>query len=262
MGKYMKILLLLLPTLSWGFYLSTNTGAAFKDSHVKVYITSNSTCTQTGYTKEEILNFAVVGAQKFWNDIPSSTLKVSRGGILETADNNYLTGRLCLISDSECNSGTAVPGDNDIVIACNGNTTDNFKSSSYLALSAPNNVSGKNIKGSVILVNDSGNSAVSTLSSAEMISLMAHEVGHAVGLGHSEKDEALMYYKNSENRRKLSQDDIDGVSYLYPNKLDGCTSFIGSISDRGDATKSFLFGLFFILFSFAISRIRGWIGER
>jgi hypothetical protein len=43
-----------------------------------------------------------------------------------------------------------------------------------------------------------------------------HEFGHAVGLGHSDIEGSIMepYYEGS--RRYLHQDDIEGVTYLYP----------------------------------------------
>jgi len=43
-----------------------------------------------------------------------------------------------------------------------------------------------------------------------------HEFGHGAGLGHSKVDGAVMepYYEGA--RRALHQDDIDGITYLYP----------------------------------------------
>lgn len=43
-----------------------------------------------------------------------------------------------------------------------------------------------------------------------------HELGHALGLGHSSVVEAVMYAYYGEPRCTLHQDDIDGVSSLYP----------------------------------------------
>lgn len=47
----------------------------------------------------------------------------------------------------------------------------------------------------------------------------AHELGHSLGLFHSDKTEALMYpvYKSSTDlaRFRLSQDDVDGIQSLY-----------------------------------------------
>ncbi len=257
------LILLFFPfNLCYAYYLNTNTGAHFDDSDVKVYITSNSDCTNTGFSKEDILDYAITGSEKLWNSVPTANINIKKGGVLNTNDSLYLTGRLCDSSESECSSSVRVPTYKDIVIACNS-STDNFPNSQYLAISAPNDVSGKEIKGSIILINDTEDTIVDGLSKAEMISLMAHEIGHAIGLGHSDKDEALMYYKNSENRDRLSQDDIDGVTYLYPNRLDGCTSILGTIDDTNDETPinkniflSFLLGVaLFIAYKKLVSRV-------
>jgi hypothetical protein len=245
------IVILLFSTYAHAFRLSTNTGAAFNKKEVKVSVTSNSVCTQAGISKEELLNIAIDGAKKFWNKVPTSNLRIKSGGIYSTTDSKFLTEKLCASdSSTTCPTATSVPQVTHIVIACNSNTTDNFPSSSYLALSGPTKVSSSTIEGSIILINDSGNSIFNTLSRSEMVSVLAHEIGHAIGLGHSNKDEALMYYQNSDKMHRLSQDDIDGVTYLYPNKMDGCgpiaSIFGGSIKfdDNDDSGNlNFLFSL-------------------
>ncbi|RZA07792.1 MAG: matrixin family metalloprotease [Proteobacteria bacterium] len=65
--------------------------------------------------------------------------------------------------------------------------------------------------------------------------VLAHEMGHALGLGHSASEAALMHYTIAGKQELLlSQDDIDGVSFLYPRKepedgMLGC----GSLSPPG-----------------------------
>ncbi len=227
--KFLLICLFLYPLSVYSFRLNTNTAAAFGDKNIKIYVTSNSTCSEAGISKEDLLDLAVKGARDFWNKVPTSNINIERGGILQTSNNLFLTGALCA-SDSQtsCPEATSVPTSiDDIVIACNNNTTDNFKSGSYLALSAPVRVSNQTIKGSIVLINDSTNTSFDTLTYNERLSVLAHEIGHAVGIGHSNKDEALMYYANSDKLSKLSQDDIDAITYLYPNRLDGCGGFFG-----------------------------------
>src|SRR5690606_29136124 len=53
--------------------------------------------------------------------------------------------------------------------------------------------------------------------------ILAHEIGHILGLGHSHDESALMYYNASAKEDlNLAQDDIDGITYLYPSdELDG-----------------------------------------
>ncbi|KAA3475422.1 metalloendoproteinase 1-like [Gossypium australe] len=44
-----------------------------------------------------------------------------------------------------------------------------------------------------------------------------HEIGHALGLGHSRNPDAVMYYRLDcgRNKRNLSQDHITGLQTLY-----------------------------------------------
>jgi len=64
-------------------------------------------------------------------------------------------------------------------------------------------------------------------------SVILHENGHVVGLGHSEVGDAVMYaYYVEEPRRLLHLDDIDGITFLYPYA--GTTGSIsGTVTDDG-----------------------------
>ena len=64
--------------------------------------------------------------------------------------------------------------------------------------------------------------------------VMLHENGHVLGLGHSNVSGAVMEPYYGEVRRALHSDDIDAVSYLYPSAT-GCTSSeAGFCSDNED----------------------------
>lgn len=225
------------------FTLNNNISAGFGHDTVKIYVTSNSTCSNAGVSKEELLDMAVQAANQYWNPVPSSRLIIERGGFYQTSNANFLTGELCVetASNPSC-PGTAVPKVTDIVIACNNETTENFPGSGSgtqksLAISVPNNVQGRNIVGSVILINDTGSSLFGTLSRSDMVAVLAHEIGHAVGLGHSPYPKNLMYFATINRRDRLGQDDIDGLTYLYPMRYDGCGLF-GTISTRDSSNPS------------------------
>ena len=237
---------------SFAFTLNNNIDAGFSDNKITIRVTANSTCNNAGVSKEELLEIAEDAANKFWNRVPTSNLHLSKGSFYATSDDKFLTGILCITdSVTSCDSSAAVPPVNDIVIACNSNTSDNFTSSGIYAITLPNNIANKKIKGSVILINDTADTPFSALSREEMVNVIAHELGHAVGIGHSQKSQSLMSSDFYPSRDRLGQDDIDAVTYLYPNKLDGCTGLFATIAlsnssnDQGNPSGniSFVFTL-------------------
>ena len=49
----------------------------------------------------------------------------------------------------------------------------------------------------------------------DLFSVVLHEVGHALGLGHSLDSSAVMYFSYSGARRSLSPDDVAGIRAIY-----------------------------------------------
>ncbi|MCC6137944.1 MAG: matrixin family metalloprotease [Bdellovibrionaceae bacterium] len=83
--------------------------------------------------------------------------------------------------------------------------------------------------GLLILNTSSGAASIATYDPTLVKIVLAHEIGHILGLGHSEDTSALMYFDASaKGTLNLAQDDIDGITYLYPrNELSGDSMFGG-----------------------------------
>jgi hypothetical protein len=213
------LFLILYSQLSHAWTLNNNFGASFKDNRVKVFFDDISTCNNIKLSSDDVQSMIEPAIEDFWNRVPTSNLILEDAGFSRGIA-NINEGRLCSPTDDACiAAGDTIPAVNEIVIACNGEIA-NFGSGNVLAVTVPNKFSGKNILGAVILINDHFTSIFGNLSRADQIAVIAHEIGHAIGLGHSEEKSALMYYRTVDLRKRLGQDDIDGVSFLYPMKGD------------------------------------------
>ncbi|MFA5584450.1 MAG: matrixin family metalloprotease [Bacteriovoracaceae bacterium] len=228
MKKILLFGLIIFSTSSFAFTLNNNFGAAFKSKTVNVQVAGNSNCSSV--PPEELASMIKPAIDDFWNRVSTSSLRLKDGGFSDPI-NNISNGILCPPTDSACISqGTTIPPVKGIIIGCNNNGANFSSSSAVLAVTVPNHFSGNAIVGAVILINDMPSNIFSQLSRNEQISVIAHEIGHAIGLGHSKDHAALMYYRTVDHRERLGQDDIDGVSYLYPVKMDAC-GLMGTIEE-------------------------------
>lgn len=51
----------------------------------------------------------------------------------------------------------------------------------------------------------------------DLVTVALHEIGHALGLGHSTEPNAIMFAFYGGSRRSLHNDDVQGIGYLYPS---------------------------------------------
>lgn len=141
--------------------------------------------------------------------------------------NNLATSNLKLTIAGTTTSTTA---SNPVTVYCEinyGSVVGDANSSPGAASVLP--TSGDYITSGVIYLNASTGSAnIANYSSTVLALVLAHEIGHLVGLGHSQDQTALMYYNASgKSTLSLAQDDIDGVSYLYPRSELGSDKPLG-----------------------------------
>ncbi len=183
---------------------------------------------------QEELVILLKKAMDTWNDVRSANLKlklgteasVSGGLITSSAD-------LVVICDDNQLAGTGALG-----------TFDNDP--------ANMDADGKMTSG-LLTLNSAPNDAANAFSNAEFGAvILAHEIGHSLGLGHTPTKSALMYFAASSSQElALTQDDIDGITYLYPRSepgdgIFGCGSLSrisGGSGRKGGAGASPVFAL-------------------
>lgn len=228
MKNSLLIIIAIIPFL-FSFTLNNNQNLAFEQNEVPVYI-ADTFCSNIGYTETELLDLITKANQQYWNRVSTSRLKLVNGGKLSMA-NAYHTDALCTSTSPSCTVNPNLAFNRGILISCNENSATNFPTPGLLAVTVPTSISGNKILGAVLLLNDTASSPLNGKSKDEITALIAHELGHAVGLGHSPVKDSLMYYLSIPTRRDLGWDDIDGITYLYPKEQPVSCGTISKIND-------------------------------
>lgn len=256
----MKLALLSLLHLSYAFSftLNPNTGKGFSSNNIDIIIANND-CTGAGIDVQKYQTMIENAVEDYWNKVPTSALELNVQGIDSTID----------LTDDTHSSGLAKTPDNKILAGCNASVSNGFDDGSILG-SAVMSCSGSTCK-AILLLNSSSASNLNSMTDAEIEVVIAHEIGHAFGLGHSEYKFNLMYYSvGSKYQKWLGLDDIDGVSYLYPHEgtsdpllgipLLGNCGTLSLDNDNQDSTKlkSLFFGAFLFIFTAFAIRLSNW----
>ena len=217
---------LLLASLSaQGFTLGTQdpNETGFTGSSVTVTVS-------TAHCPANIMDL-VDNAMALWNSVPRSRLHLERSGSegTETPSQNWsrsFSEQLLINCDPAFSTTTSADG--------------NF----VAGLTKAYQDSNHNITQSGIVLNfESGKNAnIGNASDDVKTIIIAHEMGHAIGFGHSQDNDALMYYDGSYKQTlSLSFDDETGLVYLYPRDewtgkdplLGGCGLMNSRIPPRG-----------------------------
>lgn len=242
----MKKLLLLaliftLTNTSFAFTLNPNTGRGFDDSNLKIRI-AGTDCSGAGFSTSKFRKMTQAAVKEYWNSVASSSLDISVGSVDSSLDIDGMDHSTAL---------NTVVGNNQIVAGCNDDASD-FSNPSILG-SALMSCSGDTCK--AVLILNANNSVLNSMSTREIEAVIAHEIGHAIGLGHSQYRHNLMYYSvGGKNQKWLGLDDIDGINYLYPHdpELMGLFGNCGTVEQVGSKDpngflRSFIFGFLLLL---------------
>ncbi len=220
------LILVVASTEAYSFTLQNQAFTHFPVDEVTVNIADTS-CSNINITPAILKDYVEKGINRFWNTVPSSRLKLRVGTIKTGLNITNVTTLDQVIALAETNS---------IIVSCSPNNT--IFTNPYIHAFA--NIRASNPNKAAVLINNVGAPTFGLKEQDEQIAIIAHEIGHAIGIGHSEDDTALMYYSASgKTQTLLTKDDVDAVTYLYPNRPPvSC----GSIEDVSKKTPgSFLF---------------------
>lgn len=199
--------IMIIATLSYGWIQSTSSGGAGLK-----WATSNTTyyINELGYSQTTNEFDAIHGAFQAWNDVPTASCYASFGG---TTSSNAITP-----NDSMNNVVFIEP-------SFTGDTSGLDLGSTTLAICVFAFYNDGTIVDADIYVNAVEHTWATDGSSSlyDIQNVMTHEIGHYWGLSDIYDDsysESTMYGYASPGEtssRTLHQDDIDGISALYPD---------------------------------------------
>ena len=169
--------------------------------------------------------FNIVEAMALWNSVNGSELKLELGA-----------------TDSVATAAQAIAGafSEEAVIVCDSSFAATTGTNPNVTAAVSNILINSNIqiaKGFLIL-NAVASAAASLSLNSQLRTqiIVAHEIGHMIGLGHSSDISALMYYSSAtRNNFSLSQDDVDGFLYLYPRDETNKAVFMGGCGSLKNA---------------------------
>ncbi len=177
---------------------------------------------------------ALQEAISLWNNVPTSRMKM----VLESA-------KVSVSPSILYNQGSIVSP----VVVCDpqfSSTASNVDPNVVAGFGFYSRMGTSMTYGGVIINADSTTQArYDRMNYQQWVMLLAHELGHVMGLGHSSSESCLMYYSlGQKTTARLSQDDEDAVTYLYPrdelgkDKPFGCGRVKLKGSDSGSPSES------------------------
>ena len=145
------------------------------------------------------LRSLMADAFHLWNSVSTSELQVELGETTSAMTSDLISG---------------ASTESAIVFEPNFRDTLGINDEAVLAVGTSIVENDRYVQG-LILIN--ANAAGVRRNPERLRVIVAHEAGHTFGMGHTNDESALMYpYAQSLN--KLGEDDVSGITYLYPVK--------------------------------------------
>lgn len=180
----------------------------------------DSDCPNAGLTAAQLKDFIQRSVDDYWNSVPTARVKFRVGDSVTIPASSTTTQMRALGANGE------------IVVGCSDDATT-FPNGSTLAKGG---MSASSASG-VVAINDTAATQFDEVDELARVSTFAHELGHAIGIGHSRVEYSLMYYSVVAGvvNEYLTEDDADAITYLYPNEkeLGGLGGACGSVDFDG-----------------------------
>ncbi len=190
---------ILIPSLSHAFTLTATVGEGqgWADPNVKFFVNT------TNCPASIDVPGLITEAAKLWNNVPTSRINVSYGGATTSTSDSSPPTVYCAT-----NFGAVTGADQNQTVG--------------VGRGSPSVLGGPITSGLLILNTSAGQGSIVGQPSEVLKVIVAHEIGHVLGLGHSQESSALMWYNAGlKTNALLSQDDVDGITYLYPRNESG-----------------------------------------
>jgi predicted Zn-dependent protease len=233
-----------------GFVLLNTEPPRYPSGHVQVQVVNNQACSNILETPEELIDLINEAVDEFWNTVHTSSISLESFGYVSAGGKDI----------------------NDILAAANNTIVVGCSRDSYISASSTIAVGGYSYSSGImrgyVALNDKNLTPFVTLTRRDKVATLAHEIGHALGIGHSEKDFALMYFSTGAVFNYLSQDDADAITYLYPHDpvmggLGGsCGTIVKEEDMRGPNKMVFWQGPMGFLLGFFLMGFRGHFCRR